>query len=365
MREKKNTHQLFDEYEIRTRASLLWLKKSIDVCDGKGSSAFYSRVKLPLKGWQLPYPETTGYIIETLFQYADHHGDQSLNDYAFRCADWLMGLQLESGAFPGGYRDYTQPSVFNTGQIVIGMLKAYEKNQNPDYYKTFQKATQWLVDVLEPDGSWLQAGYVPGYIPSYNTRVVWPVLWANTLLRSEKTELKMHQALHYYSKKITPVYSVKDWAAFPGKKASTHFIAYNIRGFLESGVILKEAHWVEIAEQILNKIVLLYKNNGRLAGSYDLHWNGNYSYTCVTGNCQIAINLCRMYALTNKEAFYETAVAIFSDILPSHRLSSNASLHGAVPGSIPLWGEYLPFRYPNHAVKFFLDAYYLLKTVKA
>lgn len=354
---------LFDEYDLRTRASLQWLKTSIDVHGGKGSSAYYSRIKLPFKGWQLPYPETTGYIIETLFQYADEREEAWLTRYAFRCADWLVALQLDSGAFPGGYRDLTQPSVFNTGQIILGLLTAYERSNDPAYFGALKKATEWLVNSLEQDGSWRKAGYVPGYIPSYNTRVIWPVLKANTLLQSDETALKMQLALNYYGEKTTPVYSVRDWAAFPGKKAFTHFMAYTIRGFLESGLLLKEERWVNTAREILNQVVTLYKKNGRLAGSYDEQWNGDYGFTCVTGNCQMALNLCRMYSVTGQQEHYDTAVAIFADILPAQRLSANTAHNGAIPGSVPLWGQYLPFRYPNHAVKFFLDAYYQLKNV--
>jgi hypothetical protein len=363
MPENSTLHSLFNEYDLRTRASLQWLKTSIDVFGGKGSSAYYSRVKLPFKGWQLPYPETTGYIIETLFQYADEREEEWLNRYAFGCADWLTALQLDSGAFPGGYRDLMQPSVFNTGQIIFGLLAAYEKSNDPVYFGAVKKATEWLVKTIEPDGSWRKAGYVPGYVPSYNTRVIWPVLRANTLLQSEETASKMRLALDYYGKKLTPDNSVKDWAAFPGKKAVTHFIAYTIRGFLESGLLLKEERWITAARNILDQIVMLYNKNGRLAGSYDEQWNGDFRFTCVTGNCQMALNLCRMYAVTGEQVYYDTAVAIFSDILPAQRLSSHPAGHGAIPGSVPLWGQYLPFRYPNHAVKFFLDAYYQLKNV--
>lgn len=355
---------LFEAYEVRTRAALQWLKTSIEASGGKGSSAYYSRVKHPFRGWQLPYPETTGYIIETLFQYADQDGDTSLNDYAFRCADWLTGLQLASGAFPGGYRDFSRPSIFNTAQISIGLQKAYEKSGNMGYFDAFKKATEWLVSELQADGSWPTAGYVPGHIPAYYTRVIWPVLQANTILQSDEIATKMRLALEYHGRKVTPGFAVTDWGALPGKKAFTHFIAYTIRGFLESGLLLKEDRWVGIAEKILLKIIALYQKEGRLAGSYDEDWRGDYSFTCVTGNCQIALNLCRMYAVTGNEDFYNAAVAIFSDILPAQRFSTNPALHGALPGSMPIWGQYLPFRYPNHAVKFFLDAYYWLRILK-
>jgi hypothetical protein len=42
--------------------------------------------------------------------------------------------------------------------------------------------------------------------------------------------------------------------------------------------------------------------------------------------------------------------------LKHHYLKDNKDLYGALAGSAPLWGDYMRFRYPNWAPKFFLDA---------
>lgn len=351
-----------NEFLMRTSATLQWLQRSFDVNNGHGSSAYYSPLKHPFSKWQRPYPETTGYIIETLLQYNTIYPELKLADTALGGGEWLLSLQLKNGAFPGGYQRYDEPSVFNTGQIIIGLIKAYEYSLDKRYFKSFRKAVHWLIASLDETNTWRTGAYVTNYTPAYYTRVIWPVLMANIYLQEEKITERMRSTLVGYQQKVTSVYSVRDWSAFPGEKAFTHFIAYTIRGFMESAILLKDDNLFNVSKNMLEKGINVYKHDGRLAGSYDEEWKGDYSFTCVTGNCQMALNLARLYQETKEEHYLEAAVNIFTDIISAQRISDNPDRHGAIPGSVPLWGKYLRFRYPNHAAKFFLDACLLLRT---
>src|SRR3979490_737652 len=89
-----------------------------------GIAAYYSL----LKGYSDSYPEVTGYIIPTLFDYSHSEYSHSTKDEtatvaADRAIHWLLSLQMPAGAFPGGLHGSSsdvQPSVFNTGQILHG-----------------------------------------------------------------------------------------------------------------------------------------------------------------------------------------------------------------------------------------------------
>ena len=74
-------------------------------------------------GWGASYPETTGYIIPTLFEQAKLRGDASLTMRARRMLDWLVRVQLPGGGFQGGMVNQTPvvPVTFNTGQILLGL----------------------------------------------------------------------------------------------------------------------------------------------------------------------------------------------------------------------------------------------------
>lgn len=75
-----------------------WLFRAHDVTGIGGVSAGYSFSW----GWRWPYPETSGYIIPTLFDFAEHFHDSSIalecRNRALRIADWLVEIQLPNGA---------------------------------------------------------------------------------------------------------------------------------------------------------------------------------------------------------------------------------------------------------------------------
>ncbi|WP_418286667.1 hypothetical protein [Halorubrum sp. DTA46] len=92
-----------DGDEPHLTAAVRWLLRSNDTVDGRGSAATYNL----LLGWEPPYPETTGYIIPSLYAYADGVGSGSdlgktAHERASVMADWLETVQLPCGAFPGG-----------------------------------------------------------------------------------------------------------------------------------------------------------------------------------------------------------------------------------------------------------------------
>ncbi len=346
------------EWQRRTDAALAWLRRSIAVTGGNGSSHSYS----PLFGWEKAYPETTGYLIETMFDYAEIKQDDSLRDLAFGCARWLVSIQLPDGAFPGLLAGNTKPSVFNTSQILFGLARAVEESpvQSPErrtFYDALHRATEWLVFQLEPDYSWKKHAYVPGYTPSYYTRAVWGVLTANQILQNPDTEDAMRKALRFYAQRLLPGGGVRDWGFRPGKPAFTHTIAYTLEGFLESAVLLGEQKIIEkkilTGEKLLS---VMDKNNGRFAGRYDEQWRGDYSFVCVPGHCQVSVFFRRLWAITGEEKFRKSAERLLMETIGYQKLGRNMDTCGALPGSAPFWGPYLRFRYPNWGVKFFLDA---------
>ena len=357
---KKKDFLAADEFDLRTRAGLNWLKRSFDVTGDGGSSAYYTQLWKPF-GWRLSYPETTGYIIETLLDYDEYYPDMDLKIYAQKAADWICSLQLREGALPGGFSDSLEPSIFNTGQMMLGLIRMFEQNGKQKYFDTFQKAAMWLTKNVENDGSWKIGAYVKDHTPGYYTRVIWPVLWANKYIKNSEIEEKMRMALSYYKFRVTPEKSIRDWSFRAGQKAFTHTIAYTIRGFYESSILLEDEELNSFTIQLAEKVLILRELKGQLAGWYDEKWNGDYWFTCLTGNCQMSIIFNKIYEQTSDPRFLNTAIKVFDDIISYQKMSGNVNKRGALPGSAPFYGRYLSLRYPNWATKFFLDAYRLLK----
>src|ERR1700675_3156548 len=63
-----------------------------------GVAAYYSL----LTGYSESYPEVTGYIIPTLYDFGRLTGDPAARHAIYLATDWLLSLQMPSGAFPGG-----------------------------------------------------------------------------------------------------------------------------------------------------------------------------------------------------------------------------------------------------------------------
>ncbi len=341
------------DFENRTKATLQWLEESIKATHYQGSAAYYHL----WKGWAPAYPETTGYIIETLFDYADYFSDDHYKKLAVSCADWLCSIQYSDGSFPGGVGSNGQPIIFDTGQILFGLTRTYVETNEYRYLSAIESAVQWLVENLQEDGSWQRFSYVEGYVPSYYTRVTWAILYANAALKDEVITQKMSFALQYYTAKITEQYTIQDWSFAPKKLAYTHTIAYTLEGMLESALILQNKAIIIQIEKIIIKLVYLYQVEGKLAGRYDANWQGDYRFTCVTGNAQLSILLCRFYEVSQDYSYHRFAIGFFEDIEAAPWTLPTKGLQGAIPGSQPLWGAYQRFAFPNWAAKFYLDAY--------
>ncbi len=118
------------------RAAMAWLCRAQDVSGCGGVSAGYYLAS----GWLPPYPETTGYIIETFLRYGagTAHDTRGLAspardtpaatgggryvDRAVRMGDWECEIQLPEGGVRGQIRVNDYPIVFNTGQVMLGWL---------------------------------------------------------------------------------------------------------------------------------------------------------------------------------------------------------------------------------------------------
>ncbi|MEZ5058297.1 MAG: hypothetical protein R2879_14780 [Saprospiraceae bacterium] len=71
--------------------SVQWLRESMDINQGQGSSAYFSRFRHPIKGWSPAYPETTGYLIPTLLTYSKISGFEDLKEYSGTLPQMVVG----------------------------------------------------------------------------------------------------------------------------------------------------------------------------------------------------------------------------------------------------------------------------------
>lgn len=339
-----------------------WLLRSITATQGYGSAAVFSVVPAPRLGWGYAYPETTGYIIPTLIKYSGYVSRPEVLEIARQQADWLLSVELLSGGWPGGYLrpgSTSKSSVFNTGQVIQGLAKAGETFQDHRYVEAAHRGAAWLAGELEPKtGKWLTGAYVADYSPAYYTRVAWPMLQVQQILPDAAVHAAAVKALDAIAAMRLPSGTIRDWGFRPDKPAFTHTIAYTLRGFYESGRLLEREDFCSIAEKGAERLLRSAEIGGGLAGTYEEDWKPNRRFKCLTGSAQAAGLWVRIWEDTGDPRYLSAACKELRRVRNTQRTGAlwPSGVRGGIAGSRPIWGPYLPMRFPNWAAKFFADA---------
>ena len=136
-------------------AALSWIGRSQDSV-GSGGIGCYR-----FQGWTPGYPEVTGYIIPTFFDFADLLGREDLVERAIRMADWELGIQRPGGGFESWYEGEGRPPVvFNTGQVLRGLVRAGSETGEEKYMAAADRAARWIASVQGGDGSFSAGNYL-------------------------------------------------------------------------------------------------------------------------------------------------------------------------------------------------------------
>ena len=103
------------------RAAVGWLGLTHQVTGCQGSSKGFSL----LRGWLPAYPETTGYVLGTLLEYAARTGEDGWVRDAVDMGDWEITVRRDDGGVvEGAVGTIDRSVVFNTGMVLHGWRKA-------------------------------------------------------------------------------------------------------------------------------------------------------------------------------------------------------------------------------------------------
>ncbi len=346
-------------------AAVEWICRAQDAANDGGVPRSYSLVYNPyfgLKGWIPSYPETTGYIIPTMFDYARVANRQDIFERAVRMADWECDVQMENGAVQGGTVDQARtPAVFNTGQVVFGWVRAFQETGNERYLKSAERAGVFLADQQDQDGAWRKnlSDYASGKMSfyTYNTRTAWALLLLFTITQSSRfKEAAIRNIEFALAQQLENGWFKSNCLNDPAQPL-LHTIAYCIRGILESGVILGNQTYVEKARKAADALIARQRSDGSLAGRFNEQWEPTVSWSCLTGDAQISINWSRLFQITGDTKYLEPVKRMNSYLKRVQVLGSgNPGLEGGIAGSDPIDGQYGRFEILNWAVKFYIDA---------
>ncbi|MBP6891094.1 glycosyltransferase [Candidatus Parcubacteria bacterium] len=306
------------------------------------------------------FPETTGYIIPTFIKGYYFLNDQKYLDAAKKAGDWLIEIQNEKGYFCDiFYKD--RPMIFDTAQAMSGLIAIYNLDKNPKYLDAAKKAGDWLIAQQEENGSWIKNSY--NKIPhTYYSRASLCLLelWLKT--NEEKYKITSIKNLNWTISQQKENGFFENSSFFSDNSPALHTIAYTLEGLLKSYIILKDDQKIEskkyldAAKKTADRISLIIKKDGIPWGHYNPEWQRIKKGRCLTGLAQISEIFFLLYEQDNDINHLKNARTIIRYLKTQQKTKGLEQFHGAIPGSDPIYGSYMPNSYPNWAVKFFIDA---------
>lgn len=345
-----------DNHNTHLDAAITWLKHAQDVT-GNGGVAQTWLVKYCK--WAPSYPETTGYIIPTFYRYAAIAGDDDARQRARRMADWEIDIQHSTGGvLAGALGDSDQPTVFNTGQVIFGWVRAYEEEKDERYRAAAVRAADWLIDIMDDDGCWRQFGspMTGKQINTYNTRSAWSLArvfeitgerrYLDAAVKNAEWALTQRNDVGWLAQNC-----LQDSA-----QPFTHTIAYAMRGLLEIGAAAQREDLIQAARVIGDAMIANLPANGFLPGRFNDHWQPTVKWSCLTGDCQLGINWGRLFQITGEAKYKEATSRVLAFVKRTQKLGGDPNERGGIKGSHPINGGYHPWQYPNWATKFYADA---------
>lgn len=339
-------------------ATIQWLCAAQDAAGGDGVSAAFSLVS----GWDVAYPETSGYILATFLACEVFLGDTKLSVRARRIGDWEIAIQAPNGGVlsrPGK----SETRVFNTGQVILGWLALFERTQDSRYLEAARRAGDYLVGLQEGDGTWQRDTYCGAR--TYHARTDWALLklarlsgdarYADAARRNLRWVMRQQQENGWFRN-----------CGFNNDDPITHVIEYTLIGVLEcallDGVAFDRSPVGLIARGVDAICEIVERPGiggiaGMIPASFDSNWRSQDRDSCLTGNAQLAYTLLRLHGLAPNRRYLAAADSLIAALKGTQALGgAPACVRGALPGSFPMHTGYLANGYPNWGAKFFADA---------
>lgn len=317
-----------------------------------GIAAYYSL----LTGYSESYPEVTGYIIPTLYDFSRTHHREDARKAAERATEWLLSIQLKSGAFAGGlHGEDNGPSVFNTGQILQGLVRGWKETGTSRIRDAALAAGDWLLNVQQADGSWAGEAAYQGGAHTYYSMVAWALAQLEEQSGEERYGLAAERNMDWVLSHLRPNGWI-DGINLQGHPNYLHFVAYIIQGVLECALLRHRNDAVEAIKNPAWTLLRKFEKKKDLPGAFEHDFTTGHGFTCLTGNAQMSCVWLRLSEVTRDLRYLNSALKM-NELLKERLPERGASgVRGGVSGSYPIWGAYQPFRYISWGCKFLADA---------
>ena len=373
LRDLKGEFEPYHSDKEHLKEALQWLLRAQQATSDAGFSAGYTF----FHDWLPSYPETTGYIIQTLWDAYQMLKDEALKISALQAADWLINIRLENGATRAGFygedrsrfwSDTIVPAAFNTGQVILGWNQTFLETQEERYLNASIKASHYLTECISEEGIF-EKGLSPGptsTLRSYYTRVAFALIWTGILTNNPDfiSAGRRHLDWSLSQQQENGWFSHASFHAH--MPPYTHTLAYTAEGLFYSGVLLQEPSYIQAALKLVVACQHVCERRGFfLPARLDKNFKSMDTFSCLTGNAQFAILWLKLGHYTQDLTLINTGLKMVEWLKRVQSLKSkNLGIRGGIAGDWPIFGSYSAFRYLNWATKFSADALMLSIKIK-
>ena len=346
------------DWDTLIQNALRWINFSQDKV-GSGGVGCYEFYR-----WTPGYPEVTGYIIPTYWNCYHEYKDEALKTRALKMTDWELTIQRPNGGFEGFYEGYGQPPiVFNTGQVLRGLIRSYVETKEDKYLQAAVKAADWIVDTQDADGSWTSTNFKQ-MKRVYDTYVSAPLVHLYQITNDDKYLAAATKNCDFVltQQHENGWFDLCDNTLLNNQAPVTHTISYTVDGLLETGLRSNTDKYIMAAQKAADALLHKAEILPYLPARLDKKWRRKANYVCNTGNAQLGIIFIRLYDQFDDPRYLNAALKLADFLAYIQSLNSIGKYRkGGIPGSYPIWGMYCPLKYPSWATKYFIDLMLLLK----
>ena len=359
------------ESATRAQAAVRWILRAHAYATDDGVPLGYFPCHLSGGGWRASYPETTGYIITSLLAFDRRFDDPGAREAALAMSRWEVSLQMASGAVQGGTvapSEEQTPAAFNTGMVLDGWCSVMEATGDSAAAAAAQRAADFLVGDMDAGGYFRTNGKFvrADQIKTYTCLCAWALhrfgrlcgerLYADAAVRSAEAAIRQQRPNGWFANNCLT----------HSDAPLTHTLGYTLQGILEVGAAEKRSDMIESVERSMYAVITRITDTGFLHARHFADWTPASFSSCLTGSAQISIVGYRLYQLTGNTFYRDSADRLLDFVKGLQSMDAeDESVLGALPGSFPLFGEYMRGGYPNWATKYLLDALLLQEQTKS
>lgn len=349
----QNTEIKDDKFHIELASK--WLLEAQSINNDGGYAHSYSL----FKGWGRSYPETTGYIIPTMLNLGEYLNDETFISSAFKGGEWLLSIQQKDGSFLDLSK---RKQIFDTGQIIEGLIELYKRTNNNNFLNASINAGNFLLENQDGDGKWSKFSY--NNIPhTYYSKVSGNLLKLYEVSKEDKYRIASYKNLEWVIMNQMENGYFSFMSFIPNQLPYLHNIIYVLEGLLESYKILRDESIFSSLMKTVNRLVEINKKRDSILYSqYNNNWDYLKKERCLVGLAQWAGLLIKLYTMIKKEDFFKLSVKTINYLKSKQVTKGSRNILGALPDTIPIWGNYRKFTFSNWTVKFYIDGLLFLKT---